>query len=414
MSAARRSTLNTIFLTVFIDMLGVGIIIPVIPALFFEPSSNLFSADVSETYRSVLYGFLIASFPLMQFFGAPVLGALSDRYGRKPVLLISLFGTLIGYLLFAVAIRNQLIGLLFVSRMLPGFTGGNISVIYSALADISKGEARVKNFGLVGVAFGLGFILGPTIGGVLADASVISWFDSATPFWFTAMLTVVNLIYVQWSFPETLTNRQQSKISAWTGVRNVSTAFQKPHLRIILTVVFLLSMGFNFFTQFFSVYLIQVFDYSEKNIGFLFGWIGIWLALTQGVMVRRLADRFPPKRLLLFSILGLSLAVGLILIPQEAWWFYLLSPLVAMAQGVTSPNLTASVSEQAMESEQGQVLGIYQSMLSVGQIIPPLIAGYANAINGNLPILFGSGLILIGWMVYTFVFLPGEGRKSAD
>ncbi len=410
MAKQQRSPLITIFLTIFIDMLGVGIIIPVIPALFFEPSSSIFGPEVTNTQRSVLYGLLIASFPFMQFFGAPVLGALSDRYGRKPVLTISLIGTLLGYLLFAYAILSKQIGLLFLSRMLPGFTGGNISVIYSAIADISRGKDRVKNFGLVGVSFGLGFILGPTIGGILADSTVVSWFDSATPFWFTAILTTVNLLFVQFAFPETLKEPQASRISIFSGIRNIGKSFTAPHLRLIFTVVLLLSMGFTFFTQFFSVYLIQVFEYTEKDIGFLYGWIGIWLALTQGVLVRRLAGQFRPTQLLLFSTLLLSLAVGSVLLPQAAWWFYLLCPLVAVAQGVTSPNMTATVSEKALEGEQGQVLGINQSMMSVGQIIPPLIAGYINAINENLPILIGSGLILLGWMVFAFVFLPNERR----
>lgn len=124
MNQPKRASLGTIFLTVFIDLLGVGIIIPVIPALFFEEGAMIFDPGTSETYRSVLYGLLIASYPFMQFFGAPMLGALSDRLGRKPVLLVSLAGTLVGYLLFAVAILQQNLWLLFASRMLPGFTGG--------------------------------------------------------------------------------------------------------------------------------------------------------------------------------------------------------------------------------------------------------------------------------------------------
>ena len=398
------SGLFTIFLTVFIDLLGVGIIIPVIPVLFFEESSAIFGQDVSETYRSVLYGLLLASFPAMQFFGAPMLGSLSDKYGRKPVLIISLIGTLIGYLLFGAAILMEDIWLLFISRMLPGFAGGNIAVIYSSIADVSDEKSKAKNFGLVGTAFGLGFILGPTIGGFLADPTLVSWFDSDTPFWFTAILTLLNIVFVLFNFKETLVERRDKRISLWTGFRNIGLSFKMPNLRVIFSVVLLLSLGFSFFTQFFSVYLITEFDYTEKKIGLLYGWIGLWLVFTQGFIVRKLSNYFKPSLLLNFSIIALALALGSLLIPSVDWWFYVLNPFVAISQGITAPNLTAVVSGQAGAERQGEVLGINQSMRSLGQAIPPVIAGYINAINEQLPLLTAAGLTLIAWMVYVFIF----------
>lgn len=426
MAKRNSSPLIPIFITVFLDMLGVGIIIPVIPALFFEANSDFFAPEVSRDFRSVVYGLLIASFPFMQFFGAPLLGSLSDRFGRKPLLTLSLAGTMLGYLLFAYAIGSGNLLLLFVSRMLPGFTGGNISIVYSAIADVSDEQSRPKNFGLVGMSFGLGFILGPTLGGIMADETVVSWFSPATPFWFTAILTFLNILLVQFNFRETLPskregfqksglgenlNRLKSKRpkdfkwkSLFKGFRNVATSFRDPKLRVIFTVVLLLSLGFSFFTQFFSVLLIEKFSYSEKDIGFLFGWIGLWLVFTQGVIVRRLSRIFAPKKIIAFSMLALGLAVGAVLLPEQDFWFYLINPCVAISQGITSPNLTTVVSVQAGADRQGEVLGINQSMLSLGQIIPPLLAGYLNTISGSLPILMGSVVILAGWLVYVLVF----------
>lgn len=396
---AAKSPLLIIFLTVFIDMLGVGIIIPVIPVIFFDPETSLFAFEVSNTYRSVMYGLLIACFPFMQFFGAPLLGTISDRYGRKPILMLSLIGTLLGYLLFAWAILNQNLVLLFISRMIPGFMGGNIAIILSSIADISDAESKTKNFGLVGMAFGLGFILGPTIGGVLADESVLSWFNHATPFWFTAILTFLNIIFVQFIFPETLKESRHSKLSLFKGFQNIAASFRVPNLRSIFIVVLLLSLGFSFFTQFFSVYLIQEFSYSEKNIGLLYGWIGLWLAFTQGVIVRRLSSRFKSEKLLRFTILGLSVSLLVLLVPSEAIWFYLLNPFVAIFQGMTSPNLISLISSQAGPERQGEILGINQSMNSLGQMLPPLIAGYINSIDSSLPILVAAGLTFLGWVV---------------
>lgn len=403
-SKESKSSILPIFLTVFIDMLGIGIIIPVIPALFFDPHTAIFDPAVSEAKRSILYGLLLASYPFMQFFGAPALGTLSDRFGRKPVLTISLLGTMVGYLLFGWAILNSNIWLLFVSRMLPGFTGGNISVILSAIADVSDEDSRTKNFGLVGMAFGLGFILGPFLGGVLADDHVLSWFDHSTPFWFTAILTFLNILFVRFFFKETLVQRRESRMSFLTGFRNIALSFTLPNLRVIFSVVLLLSLGFTFFTQFFSVYLIKEFQFTELRIGKLYAWIGIWLAITQGGTVRFLSNRFTPGQLLSVTTLGLGIAIAFMLLPSNAGWFYVISPFISTFQGITSPNLNSTVSAQADNERQGEILGINQSMQSLGQMLPPLIAGFINAIDVRLPMAVASVLILAGWLVFVTLF----------
>jgi DHA1 family tetracycline resistance protein-like MFS transporter len=400
---AKRSPLATIFLTIFIDMLGVGVIIPIIPVLFFEADSSLFGPEVSQTFRSITYGFLIAAYPMMQFFGAPLLGGLSDKHGRKPVLLISLFGTLIGYLVFAYAVDVQILWLLFAARMLPGFTGGNIAVILSSIADVSSTADKAKNFGLVGAAFGIGFVVGPTLGGILADPTLVSWFNPVVPLLFVAGLTVINLLLVWFQFPETLKERKQTKLNAFSGFKNIAAAFQSPNLRKIFLVALLISLGFTFFTQFFGVYLIQEFGWQERQIGFLFGWVGIWLAITQGLIVRRMSGIVLPSRVLQFSIAGIAISIALLLVPKEAWLFYLIHPLIAITYGLTSPNLTSVISDQAGPQEQGKILGINQSMQSVGQFFPPIIAGYLNALDARFPLVASAALMAVAWLAFMVV-----------
>lgn len=399
-----RSLLLPIFLTVLIDMLGIGIIIPVLPALFFDPDSMVFATEASSQRRSLYYGLLLAAYPAMQFFGAPLLGTLSDRLGRRPVLQLSLAGTLIGYVLFGLAIRYENLGLLFFSRMLPGFTGGNIAVIYSAIADISSPEDKAKNFGLVGMAFGLGFILGPAIGGVLADGQVVAWFDPSTPFWFTAILTGINLILVQYYFRETLKTPIHTPFHPLKGFVHVATSFKAPNLRTIFSVVLLQALGFTFFTQFFSVLLIQKVGVGMHAIGLLFGYVGIWLVFTQGVVVRILSRQFKSTVILRFSILCLSLAIAALLIPDVLWVFYFINPFVAIFHGITSPNLTAVVSSQATPSQQGEIMGINQAMISIGQMVPAIIGGWLNAMNVHWPIVAASVFIMMAWVVYVFIF----------
>jgi DHA1 family tetracycline resistance protein-like MFS transporter len=407
-----KSPLFTIFLTVFIDMLGVGIVIPVIAALLLDPSHNMLSAGTSMSTRTIILGFLIASYPLAQFFGAPMLGALSDRYGRRKLLALSLFGTLIGYILFAIAILEQNIFMLFVSRILDGFTGGNISVALSAISDFSDEKSKSKNFGMVGAAFGLGFILGPYIGGKLADPTIVSWFNAATPFWFAAILTSVNLLFVFAKFPETLRERRNTPVSVFTGMQNIGKAFKLTHLRTIFLVVFLLTLGFNFFTQFFQVFLINKFQFTISNIADIFAYIGIWIVIAQGGLQRPLSKKYSPLAILQISGILLGIALPMLLLPDQSKYIFFVLPFIAVFQGLTQPNITSLVSSQAGKDEQGQILGINQSIQSLGMAIPPIIASYINLVNINLPIVTASFCIILGWAVLIVFFRNKKGHAA--
>lgn len=395
-----NNPLIPIFLTVLIDMLGVGIIIPVIPPLIISNSAGLLSPDISPFYRAVLYSSLIACYPIMQFFGAPILGALSDRYGRKPVLMASLLGTALGYFLFAIAIWSKNLPLLFFSRLLPGFMGGNIAIIQSSISDVSDEGSKTRKFGLVGAAFGVGFVIGPTLGGILADPDILPWFNAATPFWFTAIVTLFNTALVQAYFLETLPQSRATAISPLTGLRNVATAFRLPQLRALFSAVLLLSLGFTFFTQFFAVYLIERFSFEEKDIGLLYGWVGIWLVLTQAFIVRRLSHHYLPAQVVGVSLLLMAAMIGMLVLPPQAHWFYFLNPLIAIFHGCTSPNVTAIVSSAAHKTEQGKILGINQSMLALGQAIPPLLGGILSHTNTRYPLLASAVLLVGSWLLF--------------
>ena len=407
-----QSPLLTIFLTVFLDMLGVGIVIPVIAPLLLDPSHNMLGVDYSVETRTILLGFLIAAYPLAQFFGAPMLGALSDRFGRKKLLFISLIGTLAGYILFATAILEQNIYLLFFSRLLDGFTGGNISIALSAISDSSDEKSKAKNFGMVGAAFGLGFILGPYIGGKLADPGIVSWFNAATPFWFAAILTAVNLLFVLIIFPETLREKRNTSVSVFTGFQNIGKAFKLRHLRILFLVVFLLTFGFNFFTQFFQVFLYNKFNYSISEIADIFAFIGIWIVIAQGALQRPLSKKFVPLKILKVSGLALGITLPLLLLPDESKYIFFVLPFIAIFQGLTQPNITSLVSSQAGQGEQGQILGINQSIQSLAMAIPPIIASYINLVNINLPIATASFCIVLAWLILILFFKNGKSDTT--
>lgn len=394
-----RSRLFPIYFTVFLDMLGVGIVIPVLAPLILSPDSLLVIVGLNGGTRAVILGLLIAAYPLAQFFGAPIIGALSDTHGRKPILLLSLAGTLVGYLFFASGILWHNIWLLFTSRLIDGFTGGNISVAMSAIADVSSREDKAKNFGLVGMMFGLGFILGPYIGGKLSDPHLASWFNFATPFFFAALLSACNMLLLQFNFQETLLNRIRAKISALTGVRHLLRAVKMEKLRVMFLVMFLLIFGFNFFTQFFQVYLLQKFSFTQSQIGDFFAYVGLWIALTQGFLIRPIAKRFTPLAIVRVTILLLSVALLALLLPTHAWQLLLVMPFIAIANGLTHPNATAIISNLTDPTAQGEVFGITQSFQSLGMALPPLIAGLIVTVHQSLPITVASITVFVAWVV---------------
>jgi DHA1 family tetracycline resistance protein-like MFS transporter len=257
---------------------------------------------------------------------------------------------------------------------------------------------------MVGAAFGLGFIIGPYIGGKLSDPSIVSWFNASVPFWFAAALTVLNLLFVFFFFSETLKEKRNSKVSFFSGFQNIGKAFQLAHLRTVFFVVFLLTLGFNFFTQFFTVFLVDKFHYNMSEIADIFAYIGIWIVLAQGALQRPLSKKFSPSILVQISMLLLGVVLPLLIFPEQSYYIFYVLPFIAIFQGLTQPNLTSVVSGLAGKDEQGQIMGINQSIQSLGMAIPPIVAAYINSININLPILTSSFCILLGWIIFMLFF----------
>ena len=399
-STSKRNPILSIFLTVFIDMLGIGFVIPVFAPLIVQNDLGIVPAHYSQAERQIIYGFLAATFSLSQFLGAPILGALADRYGRKRILNISLMGTLIGYVLFALAIQSKVLLLVFIARAIPGFMGGNISIALAALADLSDDKSKAKNFGLVGMAFGLGFIIGPFIGGILGNI------DYALPLWFTAGLTVLNIILVYIQFPETFKPVHLRPITVFAGFNNILKAFSYKDMRVILLVLFLQAFGFTFFTQFFPVFMLHKFEVGKADIGKIFGFVGLWIAFTQGFLTRKMAKRYTPTQILPYSILGMSIFLLCNLVPDSLLGLYAVQPFIAISQGLTQPNITSIISSLGTRENQGEILGIQASVQSLAFSIPPIIAGFISGFDYRYPACAGSLCLLFAFLIYVFFFKP--------
>lgn len=399
-----------VLLTIFVDVLGVGILIPVLPQLIY----NIFMpAGYSFNTSLIILGWLTAIYPLMMFFSTPILGQLSDRFGRKPLLAFSLLGTALGYVVFALAILTKNIPLLFIGRAIDGLTGGNISVARAVIADVSPPEHRARNFGIMGAMFGMGFVLGPYIGARLAspNASFFGlfhaphWFNSATPFWFAAILAMINMTSVLLVLPETHKHIMRGMKIAWNkSLDNIRKAAARPSLRVIFASEFFFWGGFTFFTTFFQVLLIQKLHFTTSNVGDFFAYIGICIAIAQAVLVPIAIKHWKSHVILRFSLIGNGIALFMQLLPHNTSQLLMVAPFIAIFNGLTMANASGLVSLSAGKKEQGEVLGIEASVQALAQAVPAAISGYVATIGVRMPVIVGGVVILIGGVIYNVFY----------
>jgi DHA1 family tetracycline resistance protein-like MFS transporter len=415
----RKNPLLAIFTTVFIDLVGFGILIPVFPLLISENSPFRVTPDGwSFTQGLIMLGWLQAVYPFCTFIASPILGQLSDRFGRKPVLAISIFGTSIGYVLFAIGISTANLPLLFASRALDGFTGGNLAVANAAIGDISTNENRAKNFGFLGAAFGMGFIVGPYLGGKLSSPGVSfyglfdtpSWFGATTPFWFAAIIAMLNCVAVLTTFPETIKEKfHAGRINATQSIQNVVQGFRSERLRVVLIAGFLFSSGFTFFTTFFGIYLKNNFDFSASKTGDYFAIVGLFIAFSQAVLVARVAKKLVDFKVLRFSLFGNAIMMLFYFAVPTSFplGLYFVIPLFTAFNGLTMANMTSLISRSAEPGRQGQAMGIYSSVQSLAQVPASILVGYiTTSVTSSQPLIVASVCIALGGFLFLLMFKP--------
>ncbi|MEK6279760.1 MAG: MFS transporter [Acidobacteriota bacterium] len=357
----KRSPLVVIFTTVFIDLLGFGIVIPVLP---FYAEGTQFNA----TPRTI--GLLFASYSIMQLIFSPVLGRLSDKYGRRPILLISIIGTGIGFLILGFA---KTLWMLFLGRILDGISGGNISTAQAYIADITTKEDRAKGMGLLGAAFGLGFIFGPAIGGILSRWGV------QVPFLFAAGLCFANAGLLYFTLPETVTADHPARVSAARG-RGFVQLFQsvkQPRLGFVIIIYFLFVVAFSIMTTVFSLYTMFRFGYDAQHNGYLFAYVGLIAVVIQGVLIGKLVKRFGEMPLVIAGALffALSLFAVPFVGPNAGGLLALLigGGIFSLGNSLATPALNSLASKSVSAAEQGSVLGVVQSAASLARAVGPTI-----------------------------------------
>lgn len=380
--------LATIFIVAFINLVGFGIIIPLLPYY-----AETFGADEMDV------GFLIASYAAAQFIGAPIWGRFSDRYGRRNALSISVAGAAIGYIIFGLA--NSLT-VLFLSRILAGFMGGNISVAQAYIADITDSKDRAKGLGLIGAAFGLGFVTGPALGGLLSN-----W-GYAAPAFGAAILDTLNLLAIYFWLPESLTPEQREYKKQHReprfGLDDLIRALKRPLVGSLLNTQFVFSMAFATFTTVFALFAQHRLHLDAQQTGYVLAYVGVLIILVQAVLIGRLTARLSEGFLLFWSTVLMSFAL-------LAWAFVgtvltlliVLIPL-ALAGGVFRTVVNSVLSKAVEKEEIGGTMGLSASLESFTRIIAPSFGGF---IMGQL----GSSAPGIMSAVLLAVFIPYAWKK---
>lgn len=406
--------------TVFLDAIGVAILIPLYVALVQPGPHQIIPADWTVREGFIMVGWLTGIYSLCTFLAAPILGQLSDKYGRKIVLGLSIVGTSIGYALFAIGIVKHNILLLFLSRALDGITGGNIAVGRAIISDISTPKTRTRNFGLIGAMFGIGFVLGPYLGGRLSAPNIPfinvaghqflstpSWFDPAVPFWFATILAAINAILVFTILPETHEHKHNRKIQWTKSLSDIKKAVTLPGVRSVVPISFLFTGGFTFFTTFFSFSMIdRIPGFTPANVADYFSLIGIWIAVFQGALIPTLAKRFKNYQIIRFSMFGVAAAVLFLLTITTTKSAIFASPLIPMFVAMNMANLIALVSSVAERKIQGEVMGINSSAEALGQGIPAVMSGYIASVAVWLPSVVAASVMVFAGILFWILFKP--------
>ena len=403
MSAKRNPAIVFIFITILIDVLGIGIIIPVLPKLLQE----LTGKGLSEA--SQYSGVMMAAYACMQFIFSPILGGLSDKYGRRPIILGSLFGFGLDYILLGFA---PTIAWLFVGRIIAGITGASFTTAYAYIADISDDENRSKNFGMIGAAFGVGFIIGPFIGGVLGDIGV------RVPFFVAAALTLLNWLYGYFVLPESLKieNRRDFDWKRANPVGSLKSLGRYPVVLGLVGAFFCLQLAGQTHPSTWSYFTMKEFNWTLAEVGYSLSFVGLVVAIVQGGLNRIINPKLGDRNSVMVGLLFYAAGFALFALATKGWMMYAFMIPFGLG-GIAGPALQSMISKQVPANEQGELQGGLTSLQSVTTIFGPLLASnlFAYFSAENAPVFFPGAAFMMAavlTIIALLIALKSFPRKS--
>lgn len=392
---SRKISILLVLLVAFIDLMGIGLVYPMFSSMLFGTDCQMLPADSSHAWRGTCLGVLLATMPLFQFFSAPILGMLSDQKGRRKILIPSLAIGVLGYFLavFAVSIENLL--LLLLSRVAVGISAGTSSVVGAAMADLSKPEEKAKNFGLFSMACGLGFTVGPFLGGMLSTTSLGFIEGYSIPFLIAGIMTLINLVLIAFCFAETYAVKENTDFDIMAGVKNIQKAFKIKTLRTVFLSVFIGCAGWSFYWEFTPVTWIGDYNFDTATIGTLYAYGAIIFAVSSGFLIRPIVNRFSTERVLFSGLIMCGLSIGVFLIHMDPFWLWVYLPFQQYAMALFWPSAATLVSNSVGDEVQGEMIGVLHSVDALAFALSPLVAGPLLGLSTQTPIIIGASAMFL-------------------
>ena len=388
------SVIMPLFMVIFIDTLSGTILGPILPTLFVNSPDSILSPNISPTLRYFLFGFTQSLFFIATFFASPILGDLSDRLGRKKVLMISLFGGFLSYLLSVISVLTHNISLLLIGRLIAGISGGSISAAKAAVIDVSSEANKTAYIGYVLMALSLGTIVGPLLSGVLSNSNWSRWFHVTTPLYVAAMLSLLNVIYLYISFKESYTPTAKP-IDILSGLTTFTTAFKMPNLRGLATSFLFMQFGWAIFVQFIPLFLALRYQFTSYKIGIFMSCMGVGFTLAFCYLLGMLTARFALRKIALYSIALILVFIFMIISINHEMTTWILSIPAATCLAIAYSVLVSLFSDAVNKDQQGWVMGLTGAISAFSFGLAGLVAGFLVDINASAPIWLALILLII-------------------
>lgn len=385
----------------FIDNFGLAIVYPIATPFFLKQGSTLLGATLPLLDRTLLLALLISLFPIAQFFGAPLLGSLSDRVGRKKIFIATISGGIVGYLVTGIGIHIQWLPLLLIGRFLTGLFAGNLTLCLAAITDISgKKQERSSNFGIIGTVGGLGFVLAIVTGASLSNPNLASWFRPEIPFFLISFLCAINLMLMIRFFQDPRKKESFDKQAFFQNLKCIWSSTIKKHASLIYLAYFFFMLAWITSLQFLSAYLIDLFGVGRDAISLAFVLIAATWSIANFILNPLLSKRIPPQKIFLAGLTFLAIFLVLTLIPHEPFTLFLIHFCVAtLCAALAWTNGLATLSNLGTARSQGTLLGVNQSLVAIAAIAGPLIGGPLAGIDIHRLYLFTASSALLGALI---------------
>ncbi|NGX35465.1 MAG: Tetracycline resistance protein, class C [Candidatus Anoxychlamydiales bacterium] len=389
-----KTSLYLILFIVFFNYVGIGLVYPVFSSMLFLPESSFINPETSFSMKGVYLGILLCCTPIASFFSGPFLGTLSDQKGRKPLFIISLSVGVLGYVFCVFGVLLKSVFILMFARVIIGIANGNIGVVNAAIVDLSDAKTKTKFFGFYSMALGVGFTIGPFLGGMFSKSGFV------IPFLVAGIAILINLFLILFFFYETHDCSYQKKdVKFLQNIFNLKKVFYIPNIRDFFIIIVIYCFGWSIFYEFLPVIWIEYYGFDVAKIGFFFAYGAGFYALSSGLLIKPVINRYAPQKILFYTLCGMGCLILLVFLPLNSFFVWIYLPIFELLGALIYPSYNTIISNAVDKDSQGEILGISGSIQSLAYGISPLLGGVFLGLNIHMPIFLGGISMLIAAII---------------